>query len=120
MDCVMPETLYLKANGVFPCHDDAGEVIPLAQLEDGFSLRGLLDGAKYDHIRNELQAGRAPWPGTCERCGFFRPHLPYRTRPAHRIHTFQVEPTLACTLACPGCSRAEQIKTRPGPKSLTL
>jgi hypothetical protein len=120
MDCVIPETLYLKANGVFPCHDDAGEVIPLGQLEDGFSLRGLLDGDKYGHIRSELESGRAPWPGTCERCGFFRPQQPYRARPAHRIHTFQVEPTLVCTLACPGCSRAQQIKTRPGPKSLTL
>ena len=119
MDCVILETLYLKANGVFPCHDDAGEVIPLAQLEDGFSLRGLLEGG-HDHIRRELEAGRAPWPGTCERCGFFRPDQPYRARTAHRITTFQVEPTLHCTLACPGCSRAQQIKTRPGPRSLTL
>jgi hypothetical protein len=120
MDCVIPETLYLKANGVFPCHDDAGEVIPLGQLEDGFSLRGLLEGDQYGHIRRELESGRAPWPGTCERCGFFRPHEPYRARRVGRIHTFQVEPTLVCTLACPGCSRAQQIKTRPGPKSLTL
>jgi MoaA/NifB/PqqE/SkfB family radical SAM enzyme len=120
MDCVIPETLYLKANGVFPCHDDAGEVIPLGQLEDGFSLRGLLDGAGYDHVRRELQAGRAPWPGTCERCGFFRPHQPYRARTPHRVTTFQVEPTLLCTLGCPGCSRAQQIRTRPGPRSLTL
>jgi hypothetical protein len=120
MDCVIPETLYLKANGVFPCHDDAGEVIPLGQLEDGFSLRGLLEGAEYARIRSELEAGRAPWPGTCERCGFFRPDQPYRVRATDRIHTFQVEPTLLCTLACPGCSRAHQIKTRPGPKSLTL
>ena len=120
MDCVIQETLYLKANGVFPCHDDAGEGIPLGQLEDGFSLRGLLDGAGYGHIRRELEAGRAPWPGTCERCGFFRPNHPFRARTPHRIRTFQVEPTLVCTLACPGCSRPHQIKTRPGPKSLTL
>jgi hypothetical protein len=94
--------------------------MPLGQLEDGFSLRGLLDGPAYDHVRRELEAGRAPWPGICERCGFFRPHQPYRARTAHRITTFQVEPTLLCTLACPACSRAEQIRTRPGPKSLTL
>ena len=119
MDCVMPEILYLKANGVFPCHDDAGEVIALGQLEDGFSLRGMLDGAGYDHVRRELQAGRAPWPGHCERCGFFRPLQPYRARTPYRIKTFQVETTLLCTLACPDCSRPHQIKTRPGPRSLT-
>src|SRR5204862_236122 len=101
MDCLLPETLYLKANGVIPCHDDAGEVIPLGQLEEHFSLRGLLDGA-YERIRTELEAGRAPWPGTCERCGFFRPDQPYRSRPRYRLTTFQVEPTLLCTLACPG------------------
>ena len=120
MDCAIPDTLYLKANGVFPCHDDAGEGTPLGQLEDGFSLRGLLDGPGYTHVRNELQSGRTPWPGVCDRCGFFRPNQPYRTRPAYRLVTFQVEPTLLCTLRCPSCSRPEQIRTRPGPKSLTL
>lgn len=120
MDCVILETLYLKANGVFPCHDDAGEGIPLGQLDDGFSLQGLLDGDGYGHIRRELEAGRTPWPGTCDHCGFFRPHQPFRARPARRISTFQVEPTLLCTLACPACSRPHQIKTRPGPRSLTV
>lgn len=120
MDCAILDTLYLKANGVFPCHDDAGEVIPLGQLQEGFSLRGLMEGARYGRIRSELEAGRPPWPGTCERCAFYRPHQPLRARPAGRITTFQVEPTLACTLDCPGCSRVQQFRTRPGPRSLTL
>lgn len=120
MDCAIPDTLYLKANGVFPCHDDAGEGIALGLLEDGFSLRSLLDGPGYAHVRSALRSGCAPWPGVCDRCGFFRPQLPYRTRPAYRLTTFQVEPTLLCTLACPSCSRPEQIRTRPGPRSLTL
>jgi len=119
MDCVIPEVLYLQGNGVFSCHDDAGIVIALAQLDDGFSLRTLLDGP-YDHMRRELAAGRVPWPGVCERCGFFRPQEPYRSRPTHRITTFQVETTLRCTLACPGCTRLDEIRTRSGPASLTV
>jgi len=119
MDCLILESAFLKANGVFPCHDDAGDMIPLGHLTDDFSWRGLLDDG-YAHVRRELEAGRAPWPGTCERCGFFRPHRPYRARPAHRLTTFQVEPTLACGLVCPGCTRKEKLITRSGPSTLTL
>jgi hypothetical protein len=119
MDCLIPETLYLQGNGVFSCHDDAGVGISLGQLSDTFSLRAMLEEA-YDHMRHQLAAGRAPWPGVCERCGFFRPTEPYRARPVHRITTFQVETTLRCTLVCGGCTRLEEIRTRPGPASLTL
>jgi organic radical activating enzyme len=37
-----------------------------------------------------------------------------------RIEKLQIEPTLACTLRCPGCTAIDQLKMRPKPHTMPL
>lgn len=116
MHCEILETLYLRANGDVPCNDDAGESVILGQIGgDQWSVAEMVTNSRYEHIRRELRAGRAPWE-ECRRCAWLRPHQPLRDRLAERhIVKVQVEPSLACNLRCPGCSNQIQIRQRPRP-----
>ncbi|MCX6952392.1 MAG: 4Fe-4S cluster-binding domain-containing protein [Verrucomicrobia bacterium] len=124
MNCEILHTLYLRSNGDVPCNDDAGETVLLGLLRPQmttWSARSLFANHRYAHIRAALSAGQPPWPKACTRCAFFHPHEPYRDFLAEkRIRKFQVEPSLACRLCCPGCSNHVQVRTRTPPLFMDL
>jgi hypothetical protein len=118
VNCEILSTLYVKANGEIPCHDDAGESITLGHIGQcgPAGIHQLLEGKTYDHIHRALASSQVPWPGTCESCAFLRRGDALDNRIARReLRTLQIEPSLQCSLECPGCSRAEQVARRSGP-----
>ena len=123
MNCNSQHTLFLKANGDFPCEDDAGEQVLMGRVELGrpFDIETILQGPRYRHIRAAMVRGEMPWPLVCQRCAFLRPDEPQRSAHlAGRIEKIQVETTLACALRCPGCNGFSQISERAGPHVLSL
>jgi hypothetical protein len=121
VDCEILRTLYIRADGEIPCHDDAGERVPLgrAAADPTWSIEQVFGNERFQRIRLALADGRAPWPGICERCAFLRRDAPcVDTLRERRIGKLQVEPSLRCTLGCPACSQAEQLRRRPGPHVL--
>jgi organic radical activating enzyme len=117
MNCEILETLYVRSNGDIPCNDDAGEPIILGRVEadPGWTIDEVLRGPRFVAIRSALAAGNAPWP-ECERCGWLRPGEPLVDGLSERrVRKVQVEPSLLCTLRCPGCSNQLQTKSRPRP-----
>lgn len=119
MNCEILETLYIRSNGDIPCNDDAGEHILLERAEIGaplFNPDSAFASTQYSIIRSALARDVAPWPGTCSRCAFFRPHEPLLDGLARkRIRKIQVEPSLACNLRCPCCNQHLQARYRPKP-----
>lgn len=116
MHCDILNKLYIRANGDVPCYDDAGEKIILGNTDDEGGIAAVLDNDRFRRIRSRLEGARAPWPGTCETCAFFRINtLSSTVAGTKRIRILQLEPTLACNLRCPCCSNAEQVRTRPRP-----
>ncbi|WP_333900172.1 radical SAM protein [Agrobacterium pusense] len=86
-----------------------------------FSPNALFNSPKYQIISEAFKNGEMPWGSICGRCAFNRPEDPPESHLAHRtIAYFQIEPTLACALKCPACTRLRQISTRPGPHMLDL
>ncbi len=123
MNCEILSTLYVRANGEIPCNDDAGERISLgyAKVTPGWSIEDVLGNEQYEGIRNALAEDRLPWRETCERCAFLRSKEPLVDNLIRkRMAKLQVEPSLRCALACPGCTRAAQIEHRPGPFLMSL
>ena len=122
MNCAILSTLYVRANGEIPCYDDAGAQITLSHVcaDRQFLAEMELDNHNYQHIRQALKAGRPPWTDVCGRCAMLRPAEPFSDLLAtKRIRTLQVEPTLACALDCPGCSRLMDLRQRRRPHKLT-
>ena len=115
MHCDILQHLYIRANGDVPCWDDFGERIILGNIGDK-GVTAILEGERFGHIRSHLAAGKVPWPGVCDKCALLRRHATLsNTLSARRIHTLQVEPTLACNLRCPACSNGDQVRLRPRP-----
>ena len=124
MPCRILRSLYLRANGEIPCDDDFGEQMILGWIpknSQSFSPKSLFTNEKYLHIVDSFRSGSMPWGRICDRCALNRKSDPPDNHLEHRVISyFQIEPTLACSLKCPGCSRAQQIKSRPGPHHLDL
>lgn len=123
MPCRILRSLYLRANGEIPCDDDFGEqmVLGWAPKNSAFSPKSLFNNEKYLHIVDSFKDGAMPWGRICDRCALNRKTDPPDNHLAQRVISyFQIETTLACSLKCPGCSRASQLKSRPGPHMLDL
>jgi hypothetical protein len=102
VNCVILNDLYVRSNGDIPCYDDAGEAIILGrvQLEKNWSISSVLSNPLYTHIRDSLQAERAPWRTICSNCALFHPHERFFDNFTNRkIRTIQIETSLACTPA---------------------
>jgi hypothetical protein len=122
MNCEILETLYVRSNGDIPCNDDAGETVILGRVEADpeWSIGEVLDGPRFVTIREALSAGAAPWP-ECARCAWLRSGEALADGlAARRIRKLQIEPSLRCTLKCPGCSNQLQTQTRPRPHVMPL
>jgi wyosine [tRNA(Phe)-imidazoG37] synthetase (radical SAM superfamily) len=122
MYCEILSSLYLRANGEIPCFDDAGSNLALASIGENerFYPSKVFGNPLYTHIRESLTADRAPWTDVCNKCAMLRPHEPFQDRISEKhIKVFQVETTLACALACLGCTQKLELKTRRKPFKLT-
>ena len=123
MDCEILRILYLRANGEIPCNCAAGETLNLGWLGtgEGWDVDQHFANPRYEKMRSAFAKGELPWGEVCERCVFLRKGEPYRGGPINkRLEKIQIEPSLACALRCPGCSRIHQAKVRTGPMFLRL
>ena len=111
MDCRILRHVTLKANGKLGCDDSIGYGIDLGEvaLRPEWRLRNVFDSGPYRHVRDAFQAGRLPWPGTCEGCDLLSAGAPPQDTLARRLELL-VEPTLACSLHCACCVRKQIIK----------
>ena len=110
MDCRILRHVTLKADGHLGCDDSVGYGINLGHVSmaSGWRLRDTLEGPVYRHVRSSFQAGRLPWPGTCEGCDLFSAGAEPNDTLDRRIELL-VEPTLACNIACACCLRKQII-----------
>ena len=117
MNCEILDIIYLRANGEIACNCDgragqsglAGRPRGLEYCQ-GIRERPLL--AYWQAFRE----GRLPWGKVCESCVFLQRSEPMRDAliKEKRITKFHLEPSLACALRCPGCSRAAQAAVQQG------
>jgi molybdenum cofactor biosynthesis enzyme MoaA len=115
MDCRILRSLTLKSDGHLCCDDSSGYGLHLGEVsaKPSWSLREVLQGPVWTHIRNSFRQGKVPWPGTCEGCDLLSPGAP----PTDTFDTtieVRIEPTLSCELRCPCCTRQHEAKRRMG------
>jgi len=124
MNCAILSMLYLRANGEIPCYDDAGSKVSLGHAVDRDGLvdiDAILGGQPYQHIRRSMRKQEMPWGNVCASCALIRPNEAYADLLSERrIQTLQIEPTLACALACPGCTRTADVRERAKPLRLSV
>lgn len=119
MNCEILNTLYLKSNGEILCNDDFGEQIVLGLVDEeqgNWDIAEIFNNEKYIHIRESFLNNKVPWEGVCQNCAFLRTNENYSDDLSRKVITkFQLEPSLACNLACPCCTNYNQIRTREKP-----
>lgn len=115
MDCRILRQLMLKSDGNLVCDDSNGYFINLGQVSTahGWSIKQVLTGGIYAHVRRSFGEGRVPWPAICESCDLFSQHGVPRDTLDSRIR-LMIEPTLHCGLACPTCKRVLEGNRRAG------
>ena len=115
MDCTVNHSIFLRSNGSLACWCDYGSLKTLQEFDPSLDYaEDVYLGKVYGFIREQLAAGTMPFPSFCSKCMMLQPSLPFsdgyvRSR---YIDTFQVEPSLACNLDCPGCIPIKDRKTR--------
>ncbi len=117
MNCEILDILYIRSNGEIPCNCSFGEQINLdwAKSDADWDIDEVFYNRKFAHIRESFKQGKMPWK-ECADCAFLNRDEPVRDLIAQkRISKVHLEPSLACKLRCPGCSRVEQAKTRLSP-----
>lgn len=123
MNCEIFKILYLRANGEVPCNCGSGEKVNLGWAEAGaeWSISRLVSGRAYAHMEAAFKRGERPWGDVCTQCVFLKPNEPFENGFAKKhLVKVHVEPSLACALRCPGCSRVHQAKERKGPVFLPV
>lgn len=115
MDCTVNHSVFLRSNGSLACWCDYGSLKTLQEFDPSLDYaEDVYLGKVYDFIRGKLAAGIMPFPSYCSKCMVLQPSMPFSGgyKRARYIDTFQVEPSLACNLDCPGCIPIKDRKTR--------
>ncbi len=115
MDCNVNHSIFLRSNGSLACWCDYGSLKTLQEFDPSLDYaRDVYLGKVYDYIREQLAAGIMPFPSYCSKCMVLLPNAPLSKTNKRNpyIDTFQVEPSLACQLDCPGCIPIKDRKTR--------
>jgi hypothetical protein len=115
MNCTVNHSLFLRSNGSLACWCDYGSLKTLQAFDPSLDYaEDVYQGPVYRQIRERLAASTMPFPAYCAKCMSLQPSAPYQTvDPEHRyVDTFQVEPSMACQLDCPGCIPLNERKTR--------
>ncbi|MDO8540810.1 MAG: radical SAM protein [Opitutaceae bacterium] len=123
MNCDIFKILCLRANGEFTCNYGAGQKVNLgwATAAPDWSVRRLFADRGYALARAMFRRGIAPWATTCEQCVGLQRNEPFsHDVPTKRLEKLLVEPSLACALRCPSCSRVDLATERPGSTFLSV
>jgi hypothetical protein len=115
MNCTVNHSLFLRSNGSLACWCDYGSLKTLQPFDPSLDYaEDVYLGKVYGYIRDRLASDAMPFPPYCSKCMVLLPTAPYTTAdPEHRyVDTFQVEPSMACQLDCPGCIPIKERKTR--------
>jgi len=115
MNCTINHSLFLRSNGSLACWCDYGSLKTIQNFDPTIDYaKDVYLGKVYGDIRRQLAAGRMPFPSYCSKCMVLLPTAPFVPIYARErlIETFQVEPSLACQLDCPGCIPIHDRKNR--------
>jgi hypothetical protein len=116
MNCNSNHSLFLRSNGTLVCWDDHGSLKDLQPFDPAKNYAtDIYLGPVYEHIRARLTEGVMPFPEHCAKCFCLMTHIPMddgRHRRERTIETFQIEPSMACQLECPGCIRKSDRRHR--------
>jgi len=115
MNCTVNHSIFLRSNGSLACWCDYGSLKTLQEFDPCLDYaKDVYLGKVYGYIREQLAAGVMPFPSYCSKCMVLLPNAPFvptRRRDPY-VDTFQVEPSMACQLDCPGCIPIKDRKTR--------
>lgn len=98
--------MFLRSNGSLACWCDGGSLKTLQEFDPSLDYaEDVYLGKVYGYIRENLAAGRMPFPEFCSKCMSLLPTSPFVTTYTRDryIDIFQVEPSMACQLDCPSC-----------------
>jgi hypothetical protein len=115
MNCNINHSLFLRSNGSLACWCDYGSLKTIQAFNPEINYASdVYHGKVYGDIRNKLAVGTMPFPSYCSKCMVLLPNAPFDDSYARGkvIEVFQVEPSLACQLDCPGCIPMKQRKNR--------
>jgi len=115
MNCNSNHSLFLRSNGDLACWDDYGSLRVLQSFDPMLDYATLYLEGVYEKIRSALRSGQMPWPEHCARCMCLMPQALMDDGHYARvrlIETFQIEPSMGCQLACPGCVAPKERRTR--------
>jgi hypothetical protein len=115
MDCTVNHSVFLRSNGSLACWCDYGSLKTLQEFDPCLDYaEDVYLGKVYDYIREQLASGRMPFPSYCSKCMVLQPNSPFASTSKRDpyLDTFQVEPSMACQLDCPGCIPMKDRKTR--------
>ena len=115
MNCTVYHSIFLRSNGSLACWCDYGSLKTLQEFDPCLDYaKDVYLGKVYGYIREQLAAGTMPFPDYCSKCMVLLPNAPFvptQKRDPY-VDTFQVEPSMACQLDCPGCIPIRDRKTR--------
>lgn len=118
IDCHSNHSVFLRADGSLACWDDAGSRLTLKAFEPAVDYsKDVVFGEVFAGIRRKLFKGDMPFPGFCQDCMVHASGACFNPLWAEKkeLLIFQVEPSIACPLECPGCMTLAERKTRHGP-----
>lgn len=118
MDCHSNHSVFLRADGSLVCWDDAGSARTLQRYAREVDVsKDVVFGPVFSGIRGKLRAGEMPFPDVCKDCMVLASGACFNPLWAKKkeILIFQVEPSIACMLECPGCMTLAERKVRHGP-----
>jgi wyosine [tRNA(Phe)-imidazoG37] synthetase (radical SAM superfamily) len=115
MNCTVNHSIFLRSNGSLACWCDYGSLKTLQEFDPSIDYaEDVYLGKVYGYIREQLAAGTMPFPEYCSKCMVLQPNAPFAANYERErlVDTFQVEPSMACQLDCPGCIPIQERKTR--------
>jgi wyosine [tRNA(Phe)-imidazoG37] synthetase (radical SAM superfamily) len=115
VDCVANHSIFLRSNGNVVCWCDYGSQKVLQPYSASIDYaKDVYLGPVFSYIRENLGADRQPFPSFCSKCLVLAPEYEYNDyyRQERLVDTFQVEPSFACQLDCPGCVPLHARKQR--------
>lgn len=115
MDCHSNHSVFLRSNGSLACWDDGGSRLTLKAFDPEVDYaRDVVFGPVFAGLRDSLRRGEMPFPDYCRDCMVMASGACFNPAWAAKkeILIFQVEPSIACTLECPGCMTFAERKSR--------
>ncbi|MBN2357277.1 hypothetical protein JXO59_14265, partial [candidate division KSB1 bacterium] len=118
MDCNSNHSIFLRANGSLACWCDYGSLKILQPFDWDIDYgRDVYLGSVFQYIRSKLRENEMPFPEFCSKCLVLANNLEYSSYYIDRKEIVQVmvEPSILCSLECPGCMTKSERTTRISP-----